>query len=62
MLNSLDMLKNSKASNPDGVPTNLVKDAVNFIDIQCFFGPTRNLSKHLETLENYANCQISSSK
>ena len=31
MLNSLDMLMNSKASNPDGVPMNLVKDAVNFI-------------------------------
>ena len=31
MLTSLNMLKNGKAPGPDGVPTNLVKDAANFI-------------------------------
>ena len=31
MLTSLNMLKNGKASGPDGVPTNLVKDAANLI-------------------------------
>ena len=31
MLTSLNMLKNEKAPGPDGVPTNLVTDAANFI-------------------------------
>ena len=31
MLTSLHMLKNGKAPSPDGVPTNLVEDAANFI-------------------------------
>ena len=31
MLTSLNMLKNGKAPGPDGGPTNLVKDAANFI-------------------------------
>ena len=31
MLTSLNMLKNGKAPGPDGVPTNLVKDAAKFI-------------------------------
>ena len=30
MLNSLNMLKNDKAPGPDGIPTNLVKDATKF--------------------------------